>query len=68
MHLFALSVPCKSSSTNSYDQFFSTGTELPHIIGTLLAPLGQGRQIANIFVKLPTYLSICVLVQCVVLE
>ena len=61
MHFFALSVPCKSSSTNSYDQFFSTGTELPHIIGTLIALLGQGRQIANI-------LSICVLVQCVVLE
>ena len=52
MHLFALSVPCKSSSTNSYDQFFSTGTELPHIIGTLIALLGQCRQIANIFVHL----------------
>ena len=46
MHLFALSVPCKSSSTNS------TGAELPHIIGTLIALLGQGRQIANIFVHL----------------
>ena len=52
MHLFALSVPCKSSSTNSYDQFYSTGTELPHIIGTLKALLGQGRQIANISVHL----------------
>ena len=61
MHVFALSVPCKSSSTNSYAQFFSTGTELPHIIGTLIALLGQAD-------KLPTYLSICVLVQCVVLE